>query len=232
MVESKPVTLKRSGLESFKRSMNILNHTLIGFTLVYTLWVCCKNGLDKFFTWHVILCVLGFNVLMTESILLLYSGNTWAQVLTLPQRRTAHWILQVVGSVCVIVGIALEYYWRDVNNKAHFSQTHSILGLIALALMLFSMSNGLGALYAIELRHRIKPNYLKISHSLIGLACFVIGMVSLIYGYKKRIFKENSIPELLVALRISAVLIILLSVAGALETIVSRINSFIRNTNY
>ncbi|XP_055539036.1 probable transmembrane reductase CYB561D1 [Wyeomyia smithii] len=229
-IESKPATTPKSiNLETLKRLLNILNHVLIGLTFLYTMWICRKNGLEKIFTWHVILCVFGFNVLMAESILLLSSDNTWSQLLTQPQRRTGHWLLQVVGSACVIVGIALEFYWRGVLNKSHFSQTHSILGLIALIAMILSISNGLGALYAIELRQRVKPVYLKTVHTIIGLVCFVTGMVSLWYGFKKRIFQVNATPELVIALQASVILIIILSIAGAVETVIIRMISVIRN---
>ncbi|XP_053696075.1 transmembrane reductase CYB561D2-like [Sabethes cyaneus] len=222
---------RKSRLETFKRALTFLNHILISFTFLYTVWICWKNGFEKIFTWHVILCVFGFNVLITESILLFDGGNTWTQALTQPQRKTAHWILQTVGSICVIVGVALEFYWRGVLNKSHFCKTHSILELIAVILMILSMSNGLGALYAVELRRKIKPVYIKVVHAIAGLVCFVLGMISLWYGYKKRIFQENSIPELLVALQISTLLIIVLSVGGAVETVIIRIHTIFQVFN-
>ncbi|XP_058815762.1 transmembrane reductase CYB561D2-like [Topomyia yanbarensis] len=230
-VDSKNADSKKAKsvcLETAQLLLNTINHIFIGFVFIYTAWICWKNGFEKVFTWHVILCVFGFHVLMAEAILLFYSRNSWSQVLRQPERRTAHWVLQVIGSVCIVVGIALEFYWRDINNKPHFHETHSILGLVALILLIVSMSNGIGALYATELRKRVKPIYLKFGHNLIGLACFVIGMASLMFGYKKRIFKENSSPEILTAIQIFTILVIFLSVFGALKTIVTQIKAIIR----
>ncbi|XP_058446193.1 transmembrane reductase CYB561D2-like [Malaya genurostris] len=219
---------KSVALETAKLLLNTINHIFIGFVFIYTTWICWKNGFEKVFTWHVFLCVFGFHVLMAESILLFYSGNSWSQVLRQPQRRTAHWMLQVIGSVCIIVGIALEFYWRDINNKPHIHENHSILGLVALILLIVSMSNGLGSLYAVELRKRVKPIYLKFGHNFIGFACFVIGMASLILGYDKRIFKENSTTEMVTVLRVFTILVIFLSVLGALKTIVTQIKAIMR----
>ncbi|EAT46444.1 AAEL002406-PA [Aedes aegypti] len=220
---------ERSLVDTAKLLLNTLNHVFVGFVFIYTIWVCYRNGFEKLFTWHVILCVFGFHVLMAESILAFYSSCSWAVALTQPQRRTTHWIMQVIGAVCIIVGIALEYYWRDRNpEKRHFSTTHSILGLVALILLVLSMCNGLGSLYAVELRKRIKPVYLKLSHHFIGLACFVFGMAAIVLGYNKRIFRENSTPELQLTLKVLTVLVIFLSVPGVLRTIFSHVRNLLR----
>lgn len=165
---------------------------------------------------------------MAESIMVFYSGTSWAQALTQPQRRTTHWVMQAVGSTCIIVGIGLEIYWRQINNKAHFHGAHSILGLVALILLVLSMCNGIGSLYAIELRKRIKPIYLKLSHQFIGLACFVLGMAAIVLGYDKRIYRANSTPELQVTLQVFTVLVIFLSVPGVLRTIITQAKTLMR----
>lgn len=232
-VESKDALTKESApkrtlVETVQLLLNTLNHALIGFVFMYTVWVCYKNGFQLIFTWHVLLCVFGFHVLMAESIMAFYSGCSWAVALTHPQRKTTHWVMQVVGSGSIIVGIALEIYFRETKKKKHFSSPHSILGLIALVLLVLSMCNGLGSLYAVELRKRMKPMYIKLSHHFIGLACFVIGMASLFIGYSKKIFKHNTTPELLVALQIMTILVILLSVLGVLRTIFSHGRALLR----
>lgn len=232
-VESKESPAKgtssmRSFVDTIQLLLNTLNHVLIGFVFVYTVWVCYKNGFQLIFTWHVMLCVFGFHVLMAESILAFYSSCSWAVALTQPQRKTTHWVMQVVGAGSIIIGIALEIYYRETKNKKHFSSPHSILGLVALILLVISMFNGLGSLYAVELRKRIKPMYIKLSHHFIGLACFVIGMASLIIGYDKKIFRNNSTPEMQVTLRAMTILVIFLSVLGVLRTIITHVRTLLR----
>ncbi|XP_001848092.2 cytochrome b561 domain-containing protein 2 [Culex quinquefasciatus] len=219
---------KVTWVDTVKFVVNTITHVLIGFVFIYTIWVCWKYGLEQIFAWHVVLCMTGFNLLMAEAILLFYSGNTWSQVMLHPQRRTVHWILQVVGSLCVIVGIALEYYWRDINNKLHFHDTHSILGLVALILMLLSMTNGLGALFSVELRRKIKPVYMKLGHQFVGLCCFVIGMAALVLGFDKKIFRNNSTPEMRTTLQVFTVLVILTSSLGVIRTILSQLKTLFR----
>ncbi|XP_055599093.1 transmembrane reductase CYB561D2-like [Uranotaenia lowii] len=208
--------------------LNTVNHMFIGFVCIYTAWICYVNGFEKIFTWHVLLCVFGFHLLMAEAILLFYSGNSWSQILQQPQRRTIHTVLQALGGVFIIVGIALEIYWREINNKRHFHGAHPILGLIALILVTISMCNGLGALYATELRMSIKPIYLKFGHSLLGLITFVIGMSAIVLGFDFRVFRENSTPELQTTLKVFTILVIFLSVPGALRTIASQVKTMMK----
>ncbi|XP_055633270.1 uncharacterized protein LOC129773653 [Toxorhynchites rutilus septentrionalis] len=211
-------------VNAIKTLPNIFNHLFIATVFFYTVWACWKNGFEKLFTWHVLLCVFGFHVLMAEAILVIFSGNTWSQALPHPQRRTLHWIMQVVSSGCIVIGIALEYYWRGIHNKAHFQHPHSILGLIALILLLVNMLGGSAALYAGELRKKIKPIYLKLSHQLLGLMCFIIGMASLVLGYEKRIFVMNSTTNVLIGLQTLTIAVIFLSILGALRTIATQLS--------
>lgn len=226
--ESIAIKSERTVVETIKLVLNTINHVFIGIIFVYTCWICYRNGFELIFTWHVILCMFGFHVLMAESIMVFYSGTTWAQAFTQPQRRTIHWVMQVIGSICIIVGIGLEIYFRETKNKRHFSSPHSILGLVSLILLVLSMCNGVGSLYAVELRRRIKPIYLKLSHHFIGLACFVLGMAAVVLGYDKRIYTSNSTPEIQITLKVLTVVVIFLSVLGVLRTIVNQVKTLLR----
>lgn len=227
-VDSVAIKSERTLVDTVKLLLNTINHVFIGFVFIYTCWICSRNGFQLVFTWHVILCMFGFHVLMAESIMVFYSGTSWAQALTHPQRRATHWVMQVIGSICIIVGIGLEIYWREINNKKHFHGPHAILGLVSLILLVLSMCNGLGSLYAVELRKRIKPIYLKLSHHFLGLACFVLGMASIVLGYDKRIYRNNSTPEMQVTLQVFTVLVIFLSVPGVLRTMITQVQNLLR----
>lgn len=108
---------------------------------------------------------------MTEAILAFYSENVWSQQLTRYVRKTAHWILQTVGSLVAILGMIIEF----MNKKQHFTTTHAILGLIAGIFTLIGMLNGVTALFSIELKKFVKPIHFKMAHNIAGIAAFVLG---------------------------------------------------------
>ena len=56
---AKGISSMRSFVDTIQLLLNTLNHVLIGFVFVYTVWVCYKNGFQLIFTWHVMLCVFG-----------------------------------------------------------------------------------------------------------------------------------------------------------------------------
>lgn len=61
---------------------------------------------------------------MAEAILALYSGNTWSRLHTTKTKRRIHWILQVIGSAMIIVGLVYEYNL----HRRHFRDIHAITG--------------------------------------------------------------------------------------------------------
>lgn len=112
---------------------------------------------------------------MTQSILAFYSENVWSKQHSRQTHKTLHWILQGLGSSAAVAGMIIEFINRWQKSKNHFISTHSILGLTAFILTILGVLNGVSALWAVELRARIKPVYLKFAHNLNGIAAFVIG---------------------------------------------------------
>ncbi|XP_058123880.1 transmembrane reductase CYB561D2-like [Anopheles ziemanni] len=198
---------------------NTINHTMIGVVCIYTSWLCWINGFDKLYTWHVFLTLIGYHLLMAEGIVLFYSGNGWTQKLSHTHKRTVHWLVEVVGCTCCVVGIALEIYFRESTNRRHFSSTHSIVGLISLVFLALTLVNGLMALFAVELRRRIKPLYSKLSHYLTGTVCFVLGMVAIVLAYEKRIYKQNTIAEGVTMMTVFTIAVTVFSMVGVVKTV-------------
>lgn len=144
---------------------------------------------------------------MAESFLTLYSNNSWTMENTPEMKRRLHWILQVIGCLAIFVGTGLEIYDKEEKNRSHFKSPHAITGkwrfmwtnyadnalayllrghgfnpiagLVSIVFIVLSMLNGWAAMYAMKIRHIIKPIYIKLSHYLCGIVAFVIGT----YGY-------------------------------------------------
>uniref|UniRef100_A0A6E8VZ73 ascorbate ferrireductase (transmembrane) n=2 Tax=Anopheles coluzzii TaxID=1518534 RepID=A0A6E8VZ73_ANOCL len=204
---------------------NTLNHTMIGVVCIYTSWLCWINGFEKLYTWHVFLTLIGYHLLMAEGIVLLYSGNGWTQKLTHSHKRTVHWLIEVVGCSCCVVGIALEIYFRESTNRRHFSSTHSIVGLVSLAFLALTLVNGLMALFAPELRRRIRPIYSKLGHYLTGTVCYVLGMVAIVLAYEKKIYRQNTITEGITMMTVFTIAVTVLSMVGVVKTVYNQVKT-------
>lgn len=112
---------------------------------------------------------------MTQSILAFYSENVWSKQYQRNSQKTIHWILQAIGSSAAILGIIIEYIGRSLKDKAHFSTTHSTIGLIAAIFTLCGMLNGVSALWSTKLKKFVRPVYFKLAHNVNGIIAFVLG---------------------------------------------------------
>ncbi|XP_031624355.1 uncharacterized protein LOC116341409 [Contarinia nasturtii] len=179
-----------SSRKVFELVFNILNHISIVTVAIHATYYCylmyMSGKLRTQYHMHVWFCTIGYQLLMAESILTLYSNNYWSLIFTPKTKRNVHWILQVVGSAMAIFGSVIFYLVR----KFHFMRLHSILGLISLILVVISGFNGISALWSYEIfkKYRIRPVILKIFHNFIGISAFVVGMASLYYGHDYQYF--------------------------------------------
>lgn len=71
---------------------------------------------------------------MAEAILSLSPDNGWSSKLTLVDRRRAHWILQVVGSLLAIVGSIIKF----LDKNTHWTTYHGQFGKYSRHKMVFS----------------------------------------------------------------------------------------------
>lgn len=114
---------------------------------------------------------------MAQSIMTFYAENILSNGFSRQSRRTIHWILQVIGSTLAVIGSILEFVSRWQHGKVHFNSTHSVLGLISMIFTLIAMFNGISALWSTELKQYVRPVYLKLVHTVVGIAAFVVGMI-------------------------------------------------------
>lgn len=191
--ESGPSTQQKPGrmdtktyyYTTFNSSLNIICHTLIGIVVgvvvVYSLTLPSGKTKD-----HIILCVVGYQLLMAQAILSLSPHNGWSAHLKLVDKKRAHWILQTVGSVLAIAGSFLKISDKNV----HWNTKHGIFSLVALVFTVISLVNGLTSLYAYEFRRFLPSTLSKLTHICAGSVAFAAACVSLCYGMDKGMFSN------------------------------------------
>ncbi|CAK1543090.1 unnamed protein product [Leptosia nina] len=173
-------------LKVFQASLNILSHLLIGIVVGVSLLFSFRNGLPlNVIMLHIVLCVIGYQLLMAESILSLSADNGWSGVLRFKDKRMAHTILQVGGSALALVGSFLVMVDKTVN----FNTLHGQFGLVAVVFTAVSLVNGLTSLYAFEWRRFCPGNISKITHICFGIVAFASSSISLCYGFDKFSFR-------------------------------------------
>ncbi|XP_023951527.1 uncharacterized protein LOC112055579 [Bicyclus anynana] len=186
------VETENYALKIFQTSLNLLAHILIGIVVGITIMFAFRNGLPlSISNLHILLCVIGYQLLMAEGILSLCAHNSWTAGLRVVDKRRAHAILLIVGSVLAIVGSLIKSADKNVN----FNTLHGKFALVAMVFTTVCLVNGLTSLYAYELRKCIPGSFSKIPHIVFGVVAFVMSLISLCYGYNYNSFKRWSSPD-------------------------------------
>ncbi|PZC77755.1 hypothetical protein B5X24_HaOG202999 [Helicoverpa armigera] len=184
--DPKPFDKNEYRLKTFQISLNLLSHILIGIIVGVAITFACRGGLPLNATSiHIVLCVIGYQLLMAQAILSLSPHNSWSAHLKMVDKRRAHWVLQILGSVLAIVGSFIKI----VDKPIHWNSYHGQFALVALVFTVVSMVNGLTSLYAYELRKFIPAKLSKLTHICFGVVGFATAGISLCYGMDKASFK-------------------------------------------
>ncbi|XP_053608731.1 uncharacterized protein LOC128674274 [Plodia interpunctella] len=179
-------------LNMFNTSMNLLSHILIGSVVGISVLYTFRAGNMDATRIHIILCVLGYQLLMAEAILSLSPHNSWSSSLKLVYKRRIHWVLQILGSGLAIAGSFIKI----LDKEIHWNSLHGQFALVALVFTSVSMINGLSSLYAYELRRILPGTLSKITHICFGTVAFVAASTCLCYGFDKNSFRSWATPEL------------------------------------
>ncbi|XP_047997977.1 uncharacterized protein LOC125235450 [Leguminivora glycinivorella] len=175
-------------LNIIQSTLNLLSHIFIGVTAGVSLLFALRNGLPVGATpQHIILCVLGYQLLMAEAILSLSPHNGWSSRLKYVDKRRAHWILQLLGSGLALAGCFIKI----LDKSVHWNTLHGQFALVSIVFTTVSLVNGLTSLYAYELRKfRLPPNLSKLTHICFGIVAFAAASISLCYGFDKNSFRN------------------------------------------
>ncbi|XP_063697557.1 uncharacterized protein LOC134828508 [Culicoides brevitarsis] len=201
---------------TFEVVLNTINHMLIGCVTFYMTWLVFAQPYSLF-SLHVIFCTLGYQLLMAEAILALYSGNAWSSLLLRRQKGHGHLWLQIGGAILALAGMWIEVY--NKGNRITWKGNHAIFGLLSAIFLIINVILGFITFWSVKLKHLVKPVYVKLVHNMVGLCCFVFGMVSLYYGYDKGYVKRNVPPEIKTFLEAVCLATMILVCLGSMKNI-------------
>lgn len=121
---------------------NTINHVLNGSVALYMTWLCFQAGWT-ITTWHALLLTIGYQLLMAEGIMALYSANSWSYFHSKDTKRLVHLIVLVGATILILVGNSIKI--ANTSSVKHFKSIHSITGLkqIVIKSMLHPLNNHL-----------------------------------------------------------------------------------------
>lgn len=124
-----------------------------------------------------------------------YRGNVLTYTYSRKMKTTIHWVFQTIGGGLCIGGMSYVIWETTETGRPHFPTTHAKLGLASLILCCLSLISGMSALYSQTLKKLLQPLLNKYVHCIVGLAAFVVGMVTLFYGFDETYFlKAERVP--------------------------------------
>lgn len=129
---------------------------------------------------------------MTEAILCFNNQNALTSNLSHKNKITLHWILQTVAVILVAIGYTAIFVNKSLHNKPHFHSYHAIFGTTAVVTLALTIGGGITAKYNLILKGYVKPVYVKIGHSIGGLASYALGLFTIILGLYTHWFHRNS----------------------------------------
>lgn len=103
---------------------NQLNHVLNGVVACFMTLYFIRECKDSF-SWHVFLTTIGYQLLMTEAIMVFYAPNSWTYVHSYKTKKHLHWILQSIATIFIITGNVII---SVIRTTPHFKTIHAVTG--------------------------------------------------------------------------------------------------------
>lgn len=120
----KQQTGKYSTWYKIENYFNQLNHVLNGAVACFMTLYLFREGKDSF-SWHVFLTTIGYQLLMTEAIMVFYAPNSWTYVHSYKTKKHLHWIVQSIATIFIITGNVII---SVIRTTPHFKTIHAVTG--------------------------------------------------------------------------------------------------------
>ncbi|CAO1440387.1 unnamed protein product [Diamesa hyperborea] len=143
------------------------------------------------FAWHPSLLTIGYLIVMAQGITAMADNNVFTHSMGYQKRVLTHWILQATALVFITIGQSSIFINKVRLGKSHYQSTHSVLGLITFLLTILTACGGVFTKYSFQLRKYIKPLYIKMAHSFIGIASYVMACTTISFGIYSRAWKNE-----------------------------------------
>ncbi|KAL1512824.1 hypothetical protein ABEB36_002346 [Hypothenemus hampei] len=211
-------------MDSIRFTLNYLARFSIAGVVIFASTIAIQNY--SWFTWHVILCTVGYVPLMAESLMLFLGDEVWSKNMTRSAKYTIHGIVISIATILIIIGDGLVFYNLDA---LYLRTTHSITGLISLIFLVISLPFGLMIKYNREVAPYlpIRTIWAKTLHNFLGILGYGIGVISLCYGFYTNWFSYYTSYEARLLALIATLLTGLWTLNGAIISLVEQINTIL-----
>ncbi|CAG9123816.1 unnamed protein product [Plutella xylostella] len=142
---------------------NTITHMVIGGVTLVAIVFALRPGFSDDFRQHIIMCTVGYIMLMCEAVLTFNSNNAWSHTLYHSQKKVAHLAVQVAGSSLALAGCIIRI--SGYGGK-HFSTAHGVTGWLAFILTFISLIGGVLNLYLKQ-----HDKIIKICHASLDMHC-------------------------------------------------------------
>lgn len=159
-------------------------------TFAFTIFMIyiTKPG-STLFSWHPLLMTLAFSFFMTEAIMV-FSPDSILRSLSRKARTRAHWVLHLLAVLCALVGLAVIYANKVLQEKPHFSTWHGLVGLMTVLCTVVQSMGGVTLLYPKLFQHWTLATR-KLYHATSGLLGYLLASGSLMLGMCSLWFTAN-----------------------------------------
>lgn len=167
---------------------------------------------------------------MFQAILSMSDVNCWTVKLNYKQRVTLHWVLQAAALLLITFAFIAIFVNKIKLGKEHFHTLHSIFGLITYILTLIVSCGGIWTKYSFQLRKYIKPVFVKINHTLMGVVVYCLAVTTISLGVYSQWFLKVSTADMQMPLVISLVLCTLYVIYKPMVLCFKRITNSFRSS--
>ena len=118
-------------VERLEIGINTLNHSLIAITTFYISWYSFYAvGFGEYQTYHAFFTTIGYQLFMSEGIMIFYSKNTYTLGFSSGLwKKRIHLAMTGIGSLFATYGIIMMIYNREITGRKHFHGTHAVSGI-------------------------------------------------------------------------------------------------------
>lgn len=159
---------------------------------------------------------------MTEA-LSAFSTKSSTKRTTYTDALNYHGGLQFGAGLLIATAFWSIYTHKNNNNYEHFSSRHSSLGLTTCLMVAGTMCGGISARFASSFTKSVKPVYLKIVHSIFGVATYITAIFTFCLGLDSVWFRAQTSEQWINILTYSVGIAAFLALTKPIVSIASKI---------
>ncbi|XP_059485139.1 transmembrane reductase CYB561D2-like [Neocloeon triangulifer] len=176
---------KSAGAPDFKLTLlslvDAVCHGVAISLAIYLFYDCLREY--QLLSWHAPLFTLAYMLFMTEGFLIFLPHSALTRGWSRKHLVKLHWILQLIGFICIVLGMIIIVVYKLLNNKRHFAKPHSITGLVAVIFAVVVSLFGWWTRINRKYHYGFKLSTLKLFHAGLGVVAYGVGVAAQVLGY-------------------------------------------------